>query len=96
MPPRMISRGERMKLFFRTMKHKIKFFIVSRLPNEHIEWTIGIDGFCVPVCPRCGEYVYYKNQCVNCGQHFLPGAETIGGVLNARAETGAVAERGKL
>lgn len=67
----------------RRIKRKIRFFIGARLPDASIEWTY-LDGMPVPICPRCGDYVYYKNQCTQCGQHFLPGAETIGGVLSAR------------
>jgi len=84
MPPRMISRGERLKVFLRGVTHRIKFFIGSRLPDARIEWTWLKDGLSAPVCPRCGEYVYSNRQCLNCGQHFLPGAQTIGEALEKR------------
>lgn len=35
----------------------------------------------VPSCPRCHEIVYYQDKCCFCGQRFLPGAVTVGKVL---------------
>ena len=84
--------SERLSIMKHRIKRKTRFFIGSRLPDAAIEWNY-LDGMPVPVCPRCGDYVYYKNQCTQCGQHFLPGAETIGGVLSARAETVTMAKR---
>ena len=81
MPLSKISHGERLRVFFRSVKHRIKFFIGSRLPDARIEWTWLNDEISAPVCPRCGEFVYSKRQCLSCGQHFLPGAKTIGEAL---------------
>ena len=69
----------------RRIKSKINFFIGSRLPDAHIEWDY-LKGLPVPICPRCGEYVYYKSQCTKCGQHFLPDAKTLGEVLEHGTE----------
>ena len=70
---------------FRRIKRKINFFIGSRLPDAHIEWDY-LQGLPVPICPRCGEYVYYKTQCTRCGQHFLPDAKILGEVLEYGTE----------
>ena len=70
---------------FRRIKRKINFFIGSRLPDAHIEWDY-LQCLPVPICPRCGEYVYYKTQCTRCGQHFLPDAKTLGEVLEYGTE----------
>jgi len=39
-------------------------------------------GKVVPVCPRCGELVYYPQQCVTCGQRFTGDVTTIGEVID--------------
>lgn len=70
------------KTFLQRCRMKIRFFIGSRLPDARIEWKTARNGKAVPVCPRCGDFVYYKNQCISCGQHFLPGAVTIGEVMD--------------
>ena len=73
---------ERRKTFLQLCRRKIRFFIGSRLPDARIEWKTARNGKQVPVCPRCGDFVYYKRQCTSCGQHFLPGAITIGEALD--------------
>ncbi len=36
----------------------------------------------VPVCPRCGDLVYYPKQCVTCGQRFIGNVTTIGEMID--------------
>ena len=76
-----MSIGERLKWRFHKLRMRIRFFIGSRLPDAGIAWK-DARGYKVPVCPRCGDYVYNVRQCVLCGQHFLPGARTIGEVID--------------
>lgn len=76
-----MSIRERLKWRFHRWKMRIRFFIGSRLPDAGIAWK-DAGGYKLPVCPRCGDYVYNNRQCVQCGQHFLPGAKTIGEVLD--------------
>ena len=60
-----------------------------------IVWKMSYGGS-APHCPHCGELVYYEDRCCFCGQRFLPGAVTIGGMLDARAKAGAMEVRRKL
>ena len=80
--------GERARLFLHRWKNRIRFFIGSRLPDAGIKWK-SVKGGKLPVCPRCGDYVYYERQCTQCGQHFLPGARTIGDVLSEVMKDGS-------
>lgn len=56
------------------------FFGRFRKPRE-IVWEESYSGM-VPTCPRCHDFVYYQDKCCFCGQRFLPGAETVGKVLD--------------
>ena len=76
-----MSIRERIDWLFWKTRRRIRFFIGSRLPDAGIVWKEE-RGYTLPACPRCGEYVYYDRQCTMCGQHFLPGAITIGEVLD--------------
>lgn len=76
----------RLEMFLHRCRRRIRFFIGSRMPDAGIAWKQVNGGRDVPVCPRCGEYVYYADQCCGCGQHFLPGAVTIGEVMERGSE----------
>ena len=67
----------------RTFKARIVFSIGKRLPPRETRLE-DYYGSVVHVCPRCGDFVYCAEQCVSCGQRFLPGAKTIGGMLDER------------
>lgn len=66
------------KWFFRRLVivnklKKIMFVIngLKRTRTVRYESSIDIDGdtlFNKPVCPSCGEGLYYKNRCYGCGQ----------------------------
>ena len=82
--------GEKVRHFLNRWKQRIRFFIGSRLPDRAIIWRdVGYGKKHLPVCPRCGDYVYYERQCTQCGQHFLPGARTIGDVLSEVMKDGS-------
>lgn len=83
-----MSLGRRVELRFQRLRGKLRFFIGSRLPDAGIKWK-SVKGGKLPVCPRCGDYVYYERQCTQCGQHFLPGARTIGDVLSEVMKDGS-------
>ena len=74
---------ERLSLAADRMKEKIMFSIGVTLPPEKPRLEL-YHGSAVYVCPRCGEFVYHEKQCISCGQRFLPGAKTIGGMLDER------------
>jgi hypothetical protein len=48
---------------------------------RRIVWAEGYHGS-YPVCPCCGEYVYYKDLCCFCGQR-LEDATTVGAVMES-------------
>lgn len=79
---RALERKTKRILRMQKISDSIRFFFCSRLPDRQIAWQMTGDNDFVPVCPRCGEFVYYRNQCVWCGQHFLPGAKTVGEVMD--------------
>ena len=56
------------------------FFGRFRKPRE-IVWEESCSGM-VPTCPRCHDIVFYQDKCWFCGQRFLPGAQTVGRVLD--------------
>ena len=39
-----------------------------------------------PVCPRCGDLIYCKTQCVSCGQRFKGKVVTVGEVLDSAGQ----------
>ena len=63
------------------LKQKVVFSIGKRLPPRETRVT-RYNGHSIYTCPRCGEFVYHEKQCIECGQRFLPGAKTIGGILD--------------
>lgn len=63
------------------LKRRIVFSIGKRLPPRETH-TESHNGHVIYTCPRCGEFVYHEKQCIECGQRFLPGAKTIGGILD--------------
>lgn len=65
------------------LKRRIVFSIGKRLPPREAR-TEDRNGHVIYTCPRCGDFVYCAEQCVSCGQRFLPGAKTIGGMLDER------------
>ena len=78
-----LSLWERLSLAADRLKEKMVFLIGETLPPEETRLET-YHGSAVYVCPRCGEFVYYEKQCISCGQRFLPGAKTIGGMLDER------------
>ena len=75
----------RMKMFFLRLKQKIRLTIGKRLKPRETRSAI-LSGLSVDICPRCGELVYCKTQCVYCGQRFTQGAVPIGEKLQRREE----------
>ena len=75
-----IGLKSRLEWILATWKRRIRFSIGKRLPPRGIAWKQRGTQM-LPVCPRCGDYVYYTKQCF-CGQRLLPGAKTIGEVLD--------------
>ena len=71
----------RFSLILHRFRSRIRFYIGSRLPDRGIAWK-KLEDYEVPICPRCGEYVYHAKQCSECGQHFLNNTVTIGSVLD--------------
>lgn len=61
---------------------RIRFRLVSMLPAEEPEEGTVYNGKPIPVCPRCGDFVYYRKQCIHCGQRFTEGSRTIGEVMD--------------
>ena len=70
----------RVEWILATWKRRIRFSIGKRLPPRGIAWKQRGTQM-LPVCPRCGDMVYYGNQCVYCGQRFLDGTVTVGEVI---------------
>jgi len=73
----------RLKKALWRFKESVVFSIGKRLPPREAR-TEDRSGHVIYTCPRCGEFVYCAEQCVSCGQRFLPGAKTIGGMLDER------------
>ena len=67
------------------IRKKIRFFIGKKLPPRPII-NEKICGLMLPTCPRCGDMVYYRKQCVSCGQRFLNVTDTLGSVIEKRME----------
>ena len=74
-----INRQIRRRTLLRRMKRKILLPFLKLMPARHIVWTDGYGGS-YPACPRCGEYVYYRDMCLFCGQR-LKDAVTVGQML---------------
>ena len=60
------------------------FFGRFQKPREII-WLESYGGK-YPACPRCHEMVYYENRCCFCGLPFKDGAQTVGRMLEKKAE----------
>lgn len=86
MRPMEITLRERLKLFLRTRMHRIRFLIGKhRKPLEPaLRKKTGYPDN--PVCPRCGELIYCKTQCVSCGQRFKGKVVTVGEVLDSAGQ----------
>ena len=70
----------RLAMVWERFRMKVRFFIGKRLPARNAAVEL-MNGHKIYKCPRCGDFVYYELQCTKCGQHFLPGAESIGEVI---------------
>jgi hypothetical protein len=87
------SKKLRKKLFWRRIQMKITwmwrgilcFFGKFQKPREII-WLDSYGGK-VPSCPRCHEMVYYENRCCFCGLPFKNGSQTVGSLLDRRADS---------
>ena len=87
------SKKLRKKLFWRRIQMKITwmwrgilcFFGKFQKPREII-WLDSYGGK-VPSCPRCHEMVYYEKRCCFCGLPFKNGAQTVGSLLDRRADS---------
>ena len=79
--PDRMSAGERLTRVLRAFRDKVGFSIGKRLPPRKTR-TERIGGDAVPICPRCGNFVYYRTQCVDCGQRFKGNTKTVGEVLD--------------
>lgn len=83
MRPMEITLFGRLRLFLRRVRHGIVFFIGKhRKPRETAFRMYGREPKNYPVCPRCGELVYCKTQCVMCGQRFKGSVITVGEVMD--------------
>ena len=74
---RQISR----RAWWRRTKRKILLPFLKLMPEKDIVWADGYGGS-YPACPRCGEYVYYRDMCCFCGQRFSGKVTTVGEVMN--------------
>lgn len=79
--PNRNSTGKRLIRVLRAFRDKVWFSIGKRLPPRETRIE-RIGGDAVPICPRCGDFVYYKTQCVACGQRFKGNTKTVGEVLD--------------
>lgn len=61
-------------------KRKLLLPFRKLMKPKEITWAAGYGGL-FPACPRCGEYVYYKDLCCFCGQR-LKDATTVGAVMD--------------
>jgi len=76
-----MSTGERLLRVLRDFREKVGFSIGKHLPARETR-TERIGEDLIPVCPRCGDFVYCKTQCVVCGQRFKGETKTIGEVID--------------
>ena len=61
-----------LRLRWMNFRHRIVFRIGSRrkpLPAELNPYP-GLPGGAA-VCPRCGDYLYTRTQCLSCGQRII-------------------------
>ena len=63
-----------------------RYAMGKRLPPRMPKTTTMYGGRTVPICPRCGDLVYYPKSCVTCGQRFKCESMTIGEVLELATE----------
>lgn len=87
MRPIEITRFERLKVFLRMLRHRIRFSIGKRLPPRETIISERHGRVDVEVCPRCGDLIYCSTQCVMCGQRFKGDPKTVGEVLDRAAES---------
>ena len=74
---RQITRRTKM----RELKRRILLpFLKLKKPRD-IVMAEGYGGS-YPACPRCGEYVYYRDMCCFCGQRFSGKVTTVGEVMD--------------
>ena len=77
-----MSLMDRLRGVWLGVKVRTRFRIGSRLLPRMPKEKAIYGGKTVPVCPRCGDLVYYPKQCVSCGQRFKCDATTIGEVID--------------
>lgn len=76
-----INRRIRFNSWRHRAKRKVLFPFRKLMKPRRIVWAEGYHGS-YPACPRCGEYVYYKDLCCFCGQR-LEDATTVGAVMES-------------
>ena len=66
------------------MKRRMLLPFRRLMKAREIVWTDGYGGS-YPACPKCGEYVYYRDLCCFCGQRLKEGI-TVGQILDRDAD----------
>ncbi len=76
---------ERLSAFCRRLMRGARYRIGKHLPPRMAAESTLYGGEKVPVCPRCGELVYYSKSCIVCGQRFRKDSVTVGEVIDRAA-----------
>ena len=82
MIPEEMTLGDRLRGVWLGFRVRTRFRIGKLLPPRMPKTSTLYGGKTVPVCPRCGDLVYYPKQCVSCGQRFKEDSITIGEVID--------------